>query len=68
MWLIGKIITESRDRLKALQIFKKEQLERLFNNFVIPEHKKRLIEPRFLALKYILQDEKTKIKALEWNI
>ena len=34
MWRFGKIITESRDRLRALQIFKKDQLNWLFDNYV----------------------------------
>ena len=68
MWLFEKILYNSRDPLKALTIFKRDQLSRLFKEFVVPEHKRGHIERRFLALKHILLGEKTKIKGLEWNI
>lgn len=64
--LFSKIIYNSKDKLKALQLFSKEQLKYLFSHFTATYNKK-YIEKHILVLRVLLLDEKLEIKGLEWK-
>ncbi len=64
--LFSKILYNSKDKLLALQLFSKQQLRELFDDFKITYNKK-YITKHFLVLRSLLLDEKHKIKSLEWK-
>lgn len=64
--LFSKIIYNSKDKLKALRLFSKEQLVYLFSNFQA-SYNKKYIEKHILVLRVLLLDEKHEIKELEWK-
>ena len=67
-WLFGKIMCNSRDPLTALRLFRRDQLEGLFEDFVLPPHNRDYIERRFLILRFLFLGKKTEVRGLEWTI
>jgi len=66
--LFAKIMYNSTDRLKALQIFKHEDLNKLFNSFSpSPGYKEKYINKHILVLRNILLNEKNKVEGLQWK-
>lgn len=64
--LFSKIIYNSKDKIKALEIFPKEQL-RIFLHDFKPTYNERYINRHLLVLKSLLLGEKHKIRGLEWK-
>jgi len=64
--LFAKIIYNSKDKLRGLQIFKNEDLKDLFNSFS-PAYHEKYIEKHILTLRNILLNENNKIESLEWK-
>jgi hypothetical protein len=66
--LFSKIIYNSRDRIKSLQIFKRDELKKLFNSFSTGKvyHEKYIIR-HLLVLRNIFLDENNIIEGLEWK-
>ena len=64
--LFSKIIYNSNDKLKALQLFTSEQLEFFFKDFQVTYNKK-YITKHVLILKSLLLNETHAIKGLEWT-
>jgi len=66
--LFSKIIYNSNDRLKALQIFAKESLKELFDSFSpSPVYNERYISRHILVLRNIFFKERNKIEELRWK-
>jgi len=66
--LFFRIMYNSTDRLKALQIFKQEDLNKLFNSFSpSPGYKEKFIIKHVLVLRNILLNEKNKVEGLQWK-
>ena len=64
--LFFKIIFNSTDRLLDLKLFPDEDLKRLFLE-PLPEHKSKYMARRYAVLKYLLLNETTPVKGLEWK-
>lgn len=64
--LFAKIIYNSKDKLRGLQIFKNEDLKDLFNSFS-PAYHEKYIKKHILTLRNILLNENNKIESLEWK-
>ena len=64
--LFSKIIYNSKDRLNALLIFSREDLEKLLNSFS-PGYNEREINRHFYVLRNIYLNEKNKVEGLEWK-
>ena len=64
--LFSKIIYNSKDKLRALQIFSKEQLKEFFDEFKVT-YNHRYITKHVSVLKALLLDEKVNIRSLEWR-
>jgi hypothetical protein len=64
--LFSKIMYNAKDKLLALQLFKTNQLEELFDNFKVTYNKK-YINKHVMILKYLLLGEIHHIKGLEWK-
>ena len=64
--IFAKIIYNSNDKLKALTIFQKDMLKRLFDDFKITYNDK-YIEKHILVLRSLLLGESHKIKGLDWK-
>ena len=66
--LFSKIIYNSRDRLKSLQIFKRDELKKLFNSFSVSKvYHEKYITRHLLVLRNIFLDENNIIEGLEWK-
>jgi hypothetical protein len=64
--LFSKIIYNSTDKLLMLSLFTQEQLQIAFREFKIG-YNDRYITKHFLALKYLLLNQKVYIRELEWR-
>ncbi len=64
--LFSKIIYNSSDKLRALQIFTKEQLEVCFKNFQVTYNHK-YIQKHYKVLANLLLGKKYKVEGLEWQ-
>jgi len=64
--LFSKIIYNAKDKLLALQLFTKDQLQEFFYDFQVTYNKK-YINKHIMILKYLLLNEKSYIKGLEWK-
>jgi len=64
--IFSKIIYNSNDKLKALKIFEKDQLRRLFDDFKITYNDK-YIKKHVLVLRTLLLGESHKVKGLDWK-
>ena len=64
--LFSRIIYNSKDKLLALQLFSKQQLEKLFTEFEV-KYNEKYITKHLLVLKSLLLNEKVTIKSLEWK-
>lgn len=64
--LFAKIIYNSKDKLRGLQVFKNEDLKELFNSFS-PAYREKYIKKHVLALRNILLNENNRIESLEWK-
>ncbi len=64
--LFSRIMYNSRDRLKSLSIFDKEELKELFDSFSA-SYNKRYINRQIKILRNILFGENNYISGLEWK-
>jgi len=64
--LFEKIIYNSKDRLKSLQIFKKSDLNNLFDSFT-PKYNEKYINRHLMVLRNIFLNETNRIEGLEWK-
>jgi hypothetical protein len=64
--LFTKIVYNSKDKLKGLQIFKSTDLKELFNS-MSPVYREKYIKKHILVLRNILLNENNKIESLEWK-
>jgi len=66
--LFAKIIYNSNDRLKALQVFKNETLKELFDSFSpSPLYNESYVNRHILVLRNIFLKERNIIKELQWK-
>lgn len=66
--LFAKVIYNSHDRLKALQIFKIEDLKGLFDSFSpSPVYNQKIIIKHILVLRNIFLKENNKVEVLQWK-
>ena len=64
--VFSKIIYNSKDKIRALQVFTKEQLREYFKEFKV-RYNDKYINQQILVLKSLLLDEHKNIKGLEWK-
>jgi len=64
--LFAKIIYNSKDKLRGLQVFKSGDLKELFNS-ISPVYQEKYITKHLLVLRNILLNENNKIESLEWK-
>ena len=64
--LFAKIIYNSSDKIKSLEIFSRDDLRRLFDSFSPSGHKKFIVK-NFYILGNILLGNNNRIKELEWK-
>ena len=64
--LFAKIIYNSKDKLKSLQIFKQDDLYEMFDSFS-GVYREKYINRHISVLRNILLNENNKIEGLEWK-
>ncbi len=66
-FIFQKILQNSRNLLKDLSYFKKDDLKKLLNEYKIPNFTKEFLEKRVKIAKNFFFGEKVTIRELEWN-
>lgn len=65
-FMFGKIIANSKNIIKDLEYFDKEDLKKLLNDFKIPNFNRHYLEKRVCIAKNYFLDEPCIIKELQW--
>ena len=67
MFLFQKILSNSSDVLRALRIFSKEDLRKLFNKYKVPQYNKDYLKKRRDIAESVLFDKEIHINGLDWK-
>ncbi len=65
-FMFGKIMANSKNLIKDLEYFDKEDLKKLLTNFKVPNFNRHYLEKRFCIAKNYFLDEPCEIKELKW--
>ena len=68
-FLFGKILYNSSNLLKDVEIFNKEKLKEILKKYEVKgEYKKNYVLKRLKILKSLILDSKEEIKELDWKV
>jgi len=67
MFLFQKILSNSSEVLRALRIFSKEDLKKLFNKYKVPQYNKDYLKKRRDIAESVLFDKEIHINGLDWK-
>jgi len=67
MFLFQKILSNSSDVLRALRIFSKEDLKKLFNKYKVPQFNKDYLKKRRDIAESVLFNKEIHINGLDWK-
>ena len=67
MFLFQKILSNSSDVLRALRIFSKEDLKKLFNKYKVPQFNKDYLKKRRDIVESVLFNKEIHINGLDWK-
>ena len=67
MFLFQKILSESTNLLQALLLFRKEDLEELFQRYKVPAFKREYLQRRKDVAEAVLFGRQVDIPALRWR-
>ena len=67
MFLFQKILSNSSEVLRALRIFSKEDLKKLFNKYKVPQFNKDYLKKRRDIAESVLFNKEIHINGLDWK-